>query len=277
MRKVYISNWNHGDYNENENVSRSFLLNRFVREFKFFNSDIQLVFVGNSSSISFLEDVSNIEIIELPDDHTHDPSQWPLVKVNTIINHSSGSILHLDYDFFMRYDLNHLFDWLESNNCDVLYQTEEFLTRPLYKKILKEKPHYKELFSDLTHKVAYNAGITYFSENACNFLRNLEIPNDLLDDDFACGLFWEQVFIPSKLIQNNFVIHTLNHILDDLPESESQYQNLNDTNSLVAYNQKIGLFLPKIGTYHFCGPTWKFDDTIDMLKHILYLSEIDTQ
>lgn len=277
MRKIYISNWNHGSYTKNENSCRTFLLNRFIQEFKFFNPEIDVTFIGNKSSIDLLTDISNIEIIELSDDAVYSPSQWPIVKVKSIVNHGQGSILHLDYDVFMRYNINHLFDWLETSQCDVLYQSEEFLTRHYYKQTLKQNPEYMELFRGITHKVAYNAGITYFSENACNFIKNLEVPLDLLDANFAGGIFYEQAYIPAKLVQNGFNIHTLNHVIDVLPACEEQYRDLNQCTAQhnMTFYRNDGLFLPKIGTYHFCGPYWKYDDSIDHLKELLYLSQID--
>jgi hypothetical protein len=277
INKIHISNWLKGSRNiDLKKELQDLLLTNFVESIKNNNPNLEIVYLCTEEAYndSPLIVKNNVTVKNIPDSFNDMPShQWPIVKLKTIANAEEEEIFHLDFDIIWKYNLSNVFNILENEQIDCLFQCFELLddTHSYYTSYLKKYPFVQDFLAKVNNKVAYNAGVSFYNKKAK--LRLKTIIETYYESDFVfsdcCG--FEQVLIPNLLISEGYNVQTLSNLLPKLPLVSNNInlsQLKDETAEFYKGFSKCGTFLSNINFYHFLGDCKKSDDIFEVINFI---------
>lgn len=280
MRKIYISYWSKGNLSSKHDESLNLkLLENFVNCVKKYTSDIEIHLVTDSYTIGVLTDdiIEKITIHNTLDVYNdYEPWEWAIIKLLVISSITDEFIYHFDFDIVIKYDLNKMLEYFENSKYDVLYQKYEPLTISEYRKFFKKRPEYKNIYDNISNKVAYNAGITFIRN------KNSEIPNIIKKyvtefkktDEWLELLSLEQILIPCELINNGYNVNCLVNLsvkMDKIMDTNKFIGDDKFTSQMYIDTCKTGVFMENIGFYHFIGNMKSNYDVMKIIKEIIEL------
>lgn len=259
MQKIYISHWSKGEEEKPEGYRElvTTLIEAFIKTFKKKNEQ-EIILLTDSETVNRLTEytIENCTVLESLDRfNSYESYQWPLVKVKVISEILEPEVLHIDYDFMIDYDINHLIDYLRTENIDALYQFWESLAdgAKYYTNFLKGSTEYKEKVSKVSDKFAYNAGITYLSPSAKNKLQEI-VNQHTRYEYFGDYVAFEQLVIPTELKLSNLKVQVLSNIFRNIPQTTNMYTFENpEIKYMVSKLNKSGIFISYINFFHLYG------------------------
>jgi hypothetical protein len=259
MEKIYISHWSKGEQGRAFEVTTDIveLIETFVRVFKKKNTQ-EIVFITDTEMSNKLNQYisENVTVVNSLDSfNDYEACQWPVVKTKLISEIEDLEVLHFDYDFFIDYDIDILINYLRDNNIDALYQFFESLSdsAKYYSTFIKNNPEFKTKLSQVKDKFGYNAGISYFSENAKMLLPSI-IEQYSNQNYFGDCLSFEQMVIPTELKLNGLKVEALTNIFRNIerPENTYSFSELEIGGEFSKFNKK-GIFISNINVFHLFG------------------------
>jgi hypothetical protein len=170
------------------------------------------------------------------------PHSWPLNKLSCIIKRPNE--IHLDWDVLWNYKLSRVHEIINELGIDVLYQRSESRFSPIYEDGLKG-------FNDDGAFMPYNAGVSFFSQDAAYFAMK-DMHALTLDSFNACSTY-EQLILPTRMKKHGLKVCTLEDISCFLEQDiiHSSWWKSEVFQSLV----KLKAGIPGLGFFHLCGST----------------------
>lgn len=278
INKVHISNWSNGARNVNREEIQRMFLTFFVNSIKEYNPNLEIVYLCNTVAYSELTpDVvkdkvtSRVVLDQFNDFPSH---QWPIVKLKTIAGIEEPDVFHLDFDIIWKYDLTNIFNLIENEKIDCLFQCYELLDagHNYYINFLRQYPYVQDIMAKVNDKVAYNAGVSYYSQSAKQRLNELLTTHYEEDFIFDYCAGFEQVLVPNLLLTEGYNVNVLADFLPKLPLKDIK---LSIPSEFGMHNSlhfkgfcKCGAFMNNIGFYHFLGDCKESDSITDFATFI---------
>lgn len=274
INKVHISNWSNGTRNVNREEIQRMFMTFFVNSIKEYNPDLEIVYLCdtvayNELTPDIVKDKVTAKIV-LDQFNDFPAYQWPMVKLKTIAGIEEPDVFHLDFDIIWKYDLTNIFNLIENEKIDCLFQCYELLDagHNYYINFLRQYPYLQDIMAKVNNKLAYNAGISYYSQRAKQRLNELLTTHYEEDFIFDYCAGFEQVLVPNLLLTEGYNVNVLANLLSKLP-----LRNINMVISDDEYNMenklhfkgfcKCGAFMNNIGFYHFLGDCKESDRIAD--------------
>lgn len=278
INKIHISNWSKGSRNIDRTDMQNMFMTHFVTSVKEYNPSLEIVYLCDTIAYNELtpnivkENVTAKIVLDQFDEMP--PYQWPIVKLNAIANVEENEIFHLDFDIIWKYDLTNIFNLIESEQLDCLYQCYELLDagHNYYMNYFQQYPYVRDIISRVNIKMAYNTGISYYSQSAKQRLQELLVTNFQEDFIFDYCAGFEQALLPNLLITEGYKVEVLSNLLGKLPLIDKKFEIPSEFSMLNKLHFsgfcRCGAFMNNIGFYHFLGECKESDRITEFATYI---------
>ena len=279
INKIHISNWSNGTRNVDREEMQRMFMTFFVNSVKEYNPDLEIIYLCDTVAYNELTpDVVKDNVaskIVLDEFNSFPPEQWPIVKLKTIASVEEAEVFHLDFDIIWKYDLTNIFNLIENEKLDCLFQCYELLDagHNYYINFLRQYPYVQDIMAVVDKKIAYNAGVSYYSQSAKQRLNELLTTHYEEDFTFENCAGFEQVLVPNLLLKEGYKVDVLANMPPKLPLIDKKIIMPDEFTIANKLHYKgfcmCGAFLNNIGFYHFLGDC-KESDKIQEFATFIY-------